>query len=61
MLSSFNPAFNRTYISQPEEIVIDDLQPFSLYTVTVAATNSIGVGPFTQPEPVQTLEDGMFH
>ena len=44
---------------ESEELIVGNLQPFSVYGVSVAAENSIGVGPFSTPEPVQTLEDGI--
>ena len=48
------------YMEINEELLVGSLQPFSVYGVSVAVENSIGVGPFSSPEEVlQTLEDGI--
>ena len=50
------------YQEVSEELLVGSLQPFSVYGVSVAVENSIGVGPFSSPEEVvQTLEDGNGH
>ena len=51
-------SISRYNIELSEELVVGSLQPFAAYGVSVAAENSIGVGPFSPIELVQTLEDG---
>lgn len=57
-LSSVKSGHNATYVVYSEEIVISDLDPFSVYSVGVASENSVGIGPYSRYELVQTLEDG---
>ena len=57
-LSSVKSGYNATYVVYSEEIVISGLDPFSMYSVRVASENSVGIGPYSRYEHVQTLEDG---
>lgn len=43
--------------SNTASIEIDNLHPYTVYTIAVAAETSIGVGPFSQLITVTTLED----
>jgi hypothetical protein len=38
--------------------IIGDLQPTTVYSITVAAATSEGIGPFSAPIIVSTLESG---
>lgn len=37
---------------------LTSLRPFSEYTVSIAASTAIGMGPFTAPQVFRTPEDG---
>ena len=50
---TFNVTGNRAQL-------IDMLHPSYNYTVRMAAATSVGIGPFSTPVTVATLEDGMF-
>lgn len=41
-----------------EDIVINDLKPYTTYSIVVQAFNSRGPGPFSKPITVQTDEGG---
>lgn len=41
------------------QLVIENLLPFHIYGVHVAASTSIGYGPSTAPHLIETPEDGM--
>lgn len=58
MITAIGSTSSNRYIVFSEEFTIGSLQPFSVYAVSVAVENSVGVGPFSTPELVQTLEDG---
>ena len=54
--------FNRTYnVSEGRMQLVDLLHPSYNYTVMIAAATEPGIGPFSEPITVRTLEDGMFH
>ena len=51
--------FNRTYnFSEARTQLIDMLHPSYNYTVRIAAATVVGIGPFSDPITVMTLEDG---
>ena len=51
--------FNRTYnVSEGRTQLIDMLHPSYNYTVRIAAATVVGIGPFSDPITVMTLEDG---
>ena len=51
--------FNRTYnVSESRTQLIDMLHPSYNYTVRIAAATVVGIGPFSDPITVMTLEDG---
>ena len=51
--------FNRTYnVSEGRRQLIDMLHPSYNYTVRIAAATVVGIGPFSDPITVMTLEDG---
>ena len=51
--------FNRTYnVSEGRMQLVDMLHPSYNYTVMIAATTESGIGPFSEPITVMTLEDG---
>ena len=51
--------FNRTYnVSEGRIQLVDMLHPSYNYTVRIAAATSAGIGPFSDPITVMTLEDG---
>jgi len=51
--------FNRTYnISEGRIQLVDMLHPSYNYTVRIAAATAAGIGPFSDPITVMTLEDG---
>ena len=50
---------NRTYnVSEGCTQLIDMLHPSYNYTVRIAAATVVGIGPFSDPITVMTLEDG---
>ena len=50
---------NRTYnVSEGRTQLIDMLHPSYNYTVRIAAATVVGIGPFSDPITVMTLEDG---
>ena len=52
---------NRTYnISEGRTQLIDMLHPSYNYTVRIAAATVVGIGPFSDPITVMTLEDGEY-
>ena len=54
--------FNRTYeISEGRIQLIDLLHPSYNYTVRIAAATVVGIGPFSNPITVMTLEDGEYY
>jgi len=51
--------FNRTYnISEGRIQLVSMLHPSYNYTVRIAAATAAGIGPFSDPITVMTLEDG---
>ena len=51
--------FNRTYdISEGRIQLVDMLHPSYNYTFRIAAATAGGIGPFSEPITVMTLEDG---
>ena len=51
--------FNRTYnVSEGRVQLVDMLHPSYNYTVRIAAATAVGIGPFSDPITVMTLEDG---
>jgi len=52
---------NRTYnVSEGRAQLIDTLHPSYNYTVRIAAATIVGIGPFSDPITVMTLEDGEY-
>jgi len=52
---------NRTYnVSEGRTQLIDMLHPSYNYTVSIAAATVVGIGPFSDPITVMTLEDGEY-
>ena len=52
---------NRTSTAQEDtELVIDMLHPNYNYTIRIAAQTTVGVGPFSEPHTIKTMEDGEF-
>ena len=52
---------NRTYnVSEGRTQLIDMLHPSYYYTVRIAAATVVGIGPFSDPITVMTLEDGEY-
>ena len=61
VISQMGMNFNRTYnVSEGRTQLIDMLHPSYNYTVRIAAANAVGIGPFSDPITVMTLEDGEF-
>jgi len=59
VISQMGMNFNRTYnISEARTQLIDLLHPSYNYTVRIAAATVVGIGPFSDPVTVMTLEDG---
>ena len=59
VISQMGPNFNRTYdVSEGRTQLIDMLHPSYKYTVRIAAATVVGIGPFSDPITVMTLEDG---
>jgi hypothetical protein len=56
-ISQIGSTLTNMYLEFSEQLTFGNLQPFSLYAISVAVKNSVGVGPFSVPELVQTLED----
>ena len=57
-ISQIGYTLTNMYLEFSEQLTVGNLQPFSLYAISVAVENSVGVGPFSVPELVQTMEDG---
>ena len=54
--------FNRTYnVSEGRIQLVDMLHPSYNYTVRIAAATAAGIGPFSDPIIVMTLEDGEYY
>ena len=52
---------NRTYnVSEGRTQLINMLHPSYNYTVRIAAATVVGIGPFSDPITVMTLEDGEY-
>jgi len=45
-------------LSDSTTLTVNDLIPFTTYLLIVAASTSVGIGPFTPILTVQTPEDG---
>ena len=59
VISQMGMNFNRTYnVSEGRTQLIDMLHPSYNYTVRIAAATVVGIGPFSDPITVMTLEDG---
>jgi len=59
--SPMGMSFNRTYdVSEGLEQLIEMLHPSYNYTVRIAAATAVGIGPFSDPITVMTLEDGEY-
>ena len=59
VISQMGTNFNRTYnVSEGRIQLIDMLHPSYNYTVRIAAATVAGIGPFSDPITVMTLEDG---
>ena len=59
--SPMGMSFNRTYnVSEGLEQLIEMLHPSYNYTVRIAAATAAGIGPFSDPITVMTLEDGEY-
>ena len=62
VISQMGMNFNRTYnVSEGRTQLIDMLHPSYNYTVRIAAATVVGIGPFSDPITVMTLEDGELH
>ena len=46
-------------MSTPNSITVSSLSPFTIYICAIAATTSVGSGPFSDEIAVQTLEEGI--
>ena len=61
VISQMGMNFNRTYnVSEGRTQLIDMLHPSYNYTVRIAAATVVGIGPFSDPITVMTLEDGEY-
>ena len=61
VISQIGMSFNRTYnVSERRTRLIDMLHPSYNYTVRIAAATVVGIGPFSDPITVMTLEDGEY-
>ena len=61
VISQIGRNFNRTYDASGDHMQsIDMLHPSFNYTVRIAAANVVGIGPFSDPITVMTLEDGEY-
>ena len=61
VISQIGRNFNRTCdVSRDHMQSIDMLHPSYKYTVRIAAANIVGIGPFSDPITVMTLEDGEY-
>ena len=50
--------FNVSTTTSDNELLIEDLAPFTTYTCTVLAFTAVGNGPVSQFMDITTLEDG---
>ena len=39
-------------------LIVDSLEPFTVYTITIAAQTAVGAGPYSIGLPTITMEDG---
>ena len=39
-------------------LIVDSLEPFTVYTVTIAAQTAVGAGPYSIGLSTMTMEDG---
>jgi len=61
VISQMGVNFNRTYnISEGRTQLIDMLRPSYNYTVRIAAATVVGIGAFSDPITVMTLQDGKY-
>ena len=61
LIAPMGDNLNRTYdVSEGRMQLIDMLHPSYNYTVRIAAATAAGIGPFSDPITVMTLEDGKF-
>ena len=61
VISQMGMNFNRTYnVSEGRTQLIDMLHPSYNYTVRIAAATVVGIGPFSDPITVMTLEGGEY-
>ena len=44
--------------SDVTSFMIDNLHPYTVYAIVIAAETSIGIGPFSSLITMETLEDG---
>ena len=52
---------NRTFnVSEGRTQLIDMLHPSYNYTIRIAAATVVGIGPFSDPITIMTLEDGKY-
>ena len=62
VISRMGMNFNRTYnISEGRTQLIEMVHPSYNYTVRIAAATVVGIGPFSDPITVVTLEDGEYN
>lgn len=48
------------FTSESTNVTIFTLEPFTVFSFTIAARTSAGTGPFSSPVTLQTLEDGTY-
>ena len=57
-VSSTTAGYMMSFGTVNTEIIVDNLNPFTLYNFTVAAATSIGCGPFSDSVERMTVEGG---
>ena len=57
--SRSSQVIQRTVPSSQTSLTVDSLLPFTTYSCSIAASTSVGLGPFSTFLSITTLEDGM--
>ena len=46
------------FFTSSTNLIVDSLEPFTVYTITIAAQTAVGAGPYSMGLPRITMEDG---
>ena len=56
--SSDSMIYHLQLVSSTTSLVVNSLEPFTSYTIAVAAQTTVATGPYSQAVSVMTMEDG---